>query len=86
MVRKLEALTSADIAGLAVRAEDLSHDLGDAAEQMEKKYTADPGDAVEVLRQLARLAETAMMLSRMVAASAKMRELGHGIERRAAGE
>jgi len=74
MARKNEALAAADIAALAARAEDMAFDLDAAAEAMQKRFTADPGDAVEILRQLARLAECAMALSRTVAASAKMRD------------
>ncbi len=72
MARKTEALTSDEIAAVVGGAYEAAAALDNAASRMEKAYAADPGNAVEVLRQLASIAESAMRLSRMVAASALM--------------
>lgn len=82
MARRPEPLSAADIAAIAVRAEDMSFDLHAASIAMEKRFTPDPGDAIEALRQLARLAECAMALSRTIAGSAKMNNSLSGLERR----
>ena len=74
MARRPEPLSAADIAAIVARAEDMAFDLDAAADAMQKRFTPDPGDAIEAMRQLARLAESAMALSRNVAASAKMRD------------
>ena len=75
-------VSAEEIAALASEAEQFALNVREMARTMEKRFTADPGDALLVLSQLSGLSLDVASLMRMVVFSARMREQAQEIETR----
>lgn len=75
-------VSAEEIAALANEGEQFALKVREMARTMEKRFTADPGDALLVLSQLSGLSLGVASLMHMVVFSARMREQAQEIETR----